>query len=114
MRKMHTAFFDQASANTRPSFPVSPVGIGLTVSNVGSSNIPFSHIITGRFIVSSIYVFLLWILLFFFVLLPVGYLSAILLFFTMALFVHTITAFSSFGRVIMHVSLLSILGIVVD
>jgi len=56
----------------------------------------------GLFIVSSIYAFLLWVMMFFFVLLPVGYYSFILIFVTVGLFVHTITAFSSFGRVIMH------------
>lgn len=56
----------------------------------------------GRFIVGSIYSFLVWICLYFFVLLPVGFWSIILLIFALGLFVHTITAFSAFGRVIMH------------
>jgi hypothetical protein len=56
----------------------------------------------GRFIVGSIYTFILWLILFFFLLLPVGFYSLVLLIVCVALFVHTITAFSAFGRVIMH------------
>jgi len=56
----------------------------------------------GRFIVGSIYSFLVWICLFFFVLLPVGFWSTLLVVLALSLFVHTITAFSAFGRVIMH------------
>ena len=56
----------------------------------------------GRFIVSSIYAFLLWVILFFFILLPVGAYSVVLLCFAIGLFIHTITAFSCFGRIIMH------------
>ena len=56
----------------------------------------------GRFIVSSIYAFLLWVILFFFILLPVGAYSVVLLLFAIGLFIHTITAFSCFGRIIMH------------
>lgn len=56
----------------------------------------------GRFIVSSIYAFLVWVIMFFFILMPFGIYSTLLLIAAAALFVHTITAFSSFGRVIMH------------
>ena len=56
----------------------------------------------GRFIVCSIYTFLLWLMLFFFLLLPFGFWSISLAVFVAGLFVHTITAFSAFGRIIMH------------
>lgn len=56
----------------------------------------------GRLIVSSIYVFLCWVVLFIFIVMPVGAYSAVLLCFAIGLFIHTITAFSSFGRIIMH------------
>lgn len=56
----------------------------------------------GRFIVSSIYAFLVWVIMFFFILMPFGVYSNLLLLIAAALFTHTITAFSSFGRVIMH------------
>ena len=56
----------------------------------------------GRFIVCSIYSFLLSFMLFFFLLLPVGIWSMTLLLLTLGLFVHVVAAFSSFGRVIMH------------
>lgn len=56
----------------------------------------------GRFIVCSIYTFLIWLILFFFLLLPFGFWSICLVVFVVALFVHTITAFSAFGRIIMH------------
>lgn len=56
----------------------------------------------GRFIVGSIYSFLVWICLFFFLLLPAGFWSGLLLSLVVCLFVHTITAFSAFGRIIMH------------
>mmetsp|Transcript_20665 Transcript_20665/g.44718 ORF Transcript_20665/g.44718 Transcript_20665/m.44718 type:complete len:707 (+) Transcript_20665:147-2267(+) len=56
----------------------------------------------GRFIVSSIYAFLLWVIMFFFVLTGGGVFSAVILCFTIGLFIHTVAAFSSFGRVIMH------------
>lgn len=56
----------------------------------------------GRFIVGSIYSFLLWLVLFLFLLLPFGVWSTLLLLIVLVLFVHTITAFSAFGRVIMH------------
>ena len=56
----------------------------------------------GRFIVSSIYAFLVWVIMFFFVLMPFGIYSNLLLVFAAVLFGHTITTFSSFGRVIMH------------
>jgi hypothetical protein len=56
----------------------------------------------GRFIVSSIYSFLAWLIMFFFLLLPFGYWSMLLMVIGVGLFVHVITAFSAFGRVIMH------------
>lgn len=56
----------------------------------------------GRFIVGSIYSFLIWFSLFVFLLLPVGLWSCLLLLLVICLFVHTITAFSAFGRMIMH------------
>jgi hypothetical protein len=56
----------------------------------------------GRFIVGSIYSFLVWFSLFVFLLLPVGLWSCLLLLLVICLFVHTITAFSAFGRMIMH------------
>jgi hypothetical protein len=56
----------------------------------------------GRFIVSSIYSFLAWLIMFFFLLLPFGYWSMLLMIIGVGLFVHVITAFSAFGRVIMH------------
>jgi hypothetical protein len=56
----------------------------------------------GRFIVCSIYSFLLSFMLFFFLLLPVGIWSLTLLVLTLGLFVHVVGTFSSFGRVIMH------------
>jgi hypothetical protein len=56
----------------------------------------------GRFIVCSIYSFLLSFILFFFLLLPVGIWSMTLLLLTVVLFVHVVAAFSAFGRVIMH------------
>lgn len=56
----------------------------------------------GHFIVGSIYTFSIWLVLFFFLLLPVGFSSFLLLGITSGLFVHTITVFSAFGRIIMH------------
>jgi hypothetical protein len=56
----------------------------------------------GRFIVGSIYSFLIWFCLFLFLLLPAGFYSYLLLIIVICLFIHTITAFSAFGRVIMH------------
>lgn len=56
----------------------------------------------GKFIVGSIYSFLLWVILYFFVLLPIGVWSILLLTLALTLFIHTITAFSAFGRIIMH------------
>jgi hypothetical protein len=58
----------------------------------------------GRFIVGSIYSFLAWLIMFFFLLLPVGLSSAFLLLFACGLFIHTIAVFSIFGRVLMHTS----------
>lgn len=56
----------------------------------------------GRFIVGSIYSFLAWLIMFFFLLLPFGYYSMFLMIIGVGLFVHVITSFSAFGRVIMH------------
>jgi hypothetical protein len=56
----------------------------------------------GRFIVGSIYSFLTWLILFFFLLLPVGIWSILLMIIGLGLFVHVIATFSAFGRVIMH------------
>ena len=58
----------------------------------------------GRFIVGSIYSFLLWLIMFFFLILPVGVTSFTLLAVVLLLFVHTITVFSVFGRLVMHTS----------
>jgi hypothetical protein len=56
----------------------------------------------GRFIVSAVYSFLIWVSLFFFLLLPVGFWSILLLVITAALFFHVVVVFSAFGRIIMH------------
>ena len=56
----------------------------------------------GRFIVGAIYSFMIWLIMFFFLLLPLGFWSFLLLIFALTLFIHTITAFSAFGRIIMH------------
>lgn len=56
----------------------------------------------GRFIVSAIYSFLLWLMIFFFILLPVGFWSIFLSTTVVILFIHVITTFSAFGRIIMH------------
>ena len=56
----------------------------------------------GRLIVCSIYTFLISFMLFFFLLLPVGVFSIVLLLGTMFFFVHVVSVFSSFGRIIMH------------
>jgi hypothetical protein len=56
----------------------------------------------GRFIVCSIYSFLISFLLFLFLLLPFGIWSITLLVVSVALFIHVVAAFSAFGRVIMH------------
>jgi hypothetical protein len=56
----------------------------------------------GRLIVCSIYSFLISFMLFFFLLLPVGPWSIVLLSVTLFLFVHIVSSFSAFGRVIMH------------
>jgi hypothetical protein len=61
----------------------------------------------GRFIIGATYSFLVWICLFFFLLLPAGFWSASLLILALGLFVHTIAAFSAFGRVIMHTGAMS-------
>jgi hypothetical protein len=56
----------------------------------------------GRFIVTAVYSFLTWVSLFFFLLLPVGFWSILLVVITFALFIHVVTVFSAFGRIIMH------------
>jgi hypothetical protein len=56
----------------------------------------------GNLIVGSIYTFSIWLILFFFLLLPVGFSSLLLLGITLGLFLHIITVFSAFGRIIMH------------
>jgi hypothetical protein len=56
----------------------------------------------GRFIVTAIYSFLTWFTLFFFILLPVGFWSILLVVITFVLFIHVVTVFSAFGRIIMH------------
>jgi hypothetical protein len=56
----------------------------------------------GRFIVLSIYSFLISFMLFFFLLLPVGFWSILLLVCTSGLFFHVVSVFSGFGRIIMH------------
>lgn len=56
----------------------------------------------GRFIVGSIYTFTIWMTLFINILMP-GILWPFLLgAFVVVCFVHTITAFSAFGRIVMH------------
>ena len=56
----------------------------------------------GRLIVFSIYTFLIAFMSFFFILLPLGSFSICLLLLTIFFFVHVVTVFSSFGRLIMH------------
>lgn len=56
----------------------------------------------GRFIVTAVYSFLTWMTLFFFLLLPVGFWSILLVVITFSLFIHVVTVFSAFGRIIMH------------
>lgn len=56
----------------------------------------------GRFIVGSIYSFLIWLIMFFFLLLPLGIWSILLMVIGIVLFVHVIATFSAFGRILMH------------
>ena len=56
----------------------------------------------GRLTVCSIYFFLISFMMFFFLLLPIGQWSIILSAVTAFLFVHIVSVFSSFGRIIMH------------
>lgn len=56
----------------------------------------------GRFIVTAVYSFLIWVTLFFFLLLPFGFWSILLMLTTVALFFHVVVVFSAFGRIIMH------------
>ena len=60
-----------------------------------------------RFIVASIYAFLLWIILIIFLLIPVGFWSILMVLLVMGLFVHVMMAFSSFGRLILHTTAMS-------
>lgn len=60
-----------------------------------------------RFIVASIYAFLLWIILIIFLLIPVGFWSILLVLLVMGMFVHVMMAFSSFGRLILHTTAMS-------
>lgn len=62
----------------------------------------YAAALPGRLIVCSIYTFLIAFMMFFFLLLPVGPWSILLLACTIFLFVHIVTSFSAFGRVIMH------------
>ncbi|KAL3945428.1 MAG: hypothetical protein SGBAC_000481 [Bacillariaceae sp.] len=56
----------------------------------------------GRLIVCSIYSFLISFIIYFFLLLPIGIWSILLLLSTVFLFVHIVSVFSALGRVIMH------------
>ncbi|CAJ1954479.1 unnamed protein product [Cylindrotheca closterium] len=56
----------------------------------------------GRLIVCSIYSFLISFVIYFFLLLPVGIWSILLLASTLFLFFHIVSVFSALGRVIMH------------
>ncbi|KAG7359725.1 hypothetical protein IV203_034823 [Nitzschia inconspicua] len=56
----------------------------------------------GRLIVCSIYSFLISFMLFFFLLLPIGFWSILLLVCTSTMFFHVVSVFSGFGRIIMH------------
>jgi hypothetical protein len=56
----------------------------------------------GRFIVSSIYSFLIWFMLFIFLLFPFGIWSVLLVLGVIAMFIHVMIVFSAFGRLIMH------------
>jgi hypothetical protein len=60
-----------------------------------------------RFTVASIYSFLIWIMMFIFVLIPVGFWSILLLLIVLFLLFHTITVFSAFGRLILHTTAMS-------
>jgi hypothetical protein len=56
----------------------------------------------GRLIVCSIYAFLTSFMIFFFLLLPIGPWSIALSLSALFLFIHIVSTFSAFGRVIMH------------
>ena len=60
-----------------------------------------------RFLVGSIYCFLLWIIMMTFVLMPVGFWNIALVSVVVMLFIHVMTAFSSFGRLILHTTAMS-------
>lgn len=54
-----------------------------------------------RLLVTAIYSFLLWVVMFLFLLLP-GWWSKMLLLVVIGMFVHVVVVFSAFGRLIMH------------
>lgn len=56
----------------------------------------------GRFIVASIYCFLIWIVMLCRIMLPLGYWSLFVVIVTLGLFFHVVVVFSAFGRIIMH------------
>jgi len=56
----------------------------------------------SRFIVASIYSFLVWFLLFICMLLPFGFWSVMLVVSVVFVFVHVMIVYSAFGRLIMH------------
>jgi hypothetical protein len=56
----------------------------------------------GRLIICSIYSFLISFMMFFFLLLPFGLWSLLLLLCTSFIFIHIVSVFSAFGRIIMH------------
>jgi hypothetical protein len=60
-----------------------------------------------RFITAAIYSFLIWILLFIFELLTVGFWSILLVTIVAGLFLHVVFVFSGFGRLILHSSAMS-------
>lgn len=81
------------------------------VSSIGQNNAhcilrssigQYAAELPGRFIVTAVYSFLLWVALFFFLLLPIGFWSLLLLIVTIGLFIHVVITFSAFGRIIMH------------
>ena len=72
-------------------------------SSIGQYVLELPH----RFIVTSIYSFFLWIIMFIFLLLPVGFWSILLVTVVICLFIHVMTAFSSFGRLILHTTAMS-------
>jgi len=57
-----------------------------------------------RFIIASVYSFLLWVMLMIFLLIPLGFWSILLSSAVSVLFLHVVTVFSAFGRLILHTS----------